>query len=80
MPTVTMNGTEYMTVDTAEILAEDAIVEGPEIININFASYMPGGGSSTEWDDAIVWYYGHQKPERIAKNLREALGEPDWEI
>ena len=48
MPTVTMNGTEYMTVDTAEILAEDAIVEGPEIININFASYMPGGGSSTE--------------------------------
>jgi hypothetical protein len=30
--------------------------------------------------EGIVWYYGTDEKPRVAKNLKELLGEPDWEI
>ena len=42
----------------------------------------PAEGDSF-WEDAVVWYSESHvtfKPTRVAKDLRELLGEPDWEI
>ncbi len=55
---------EYVVVDD---VADTSVDEGPETVTIH------------GWDDAVVWYDGQMK-SKLPKDLREALGEPDWEI
>ena len=57
---------EWPTTNIVDDSGCNAIDEGPEIVAIH------------EWDDAITWCYGNEKP--LPKDLKELLGEPDWEI
>jgi hypothetical protein len=70
MPTINISGEGLEYIITDDVAPEHAEGDVPE--------------TPTHWGDAILWYDGSDfdsgKTPEIAKDLKELLGEPDWEI
>ena len=53
--------------DIEYVITDNVVVEGDV-------------AEAASWGEAFIWYGGGYKTPKIAKDLKELLGEPDWEI